>query len=180
MANAIEIKEQVIHPRPSFLELTPKTIRLDRGNEIFPISNITKFGKYKVNEPKFPIYFIVIAIVIAIVVGIALFFLNNNLIKLAGIISILFAVFCIWKRMRPGTYAFGFETCSGTSRYLYTENTAFIDRIIRRVSKYIESEQSAGVVINIDDHSINTGNIAADGSVHIETGNIVAGGSEHI
>lgn len=151
--------EQPVEPKPSFLTLTPRTIQLGHGSEIFQLKNLTRIGKYKVLEKQFPLF----AIAVLGIVGLGLITVSGTVPTLLGLLVLAAAGYGIWSRMRPKTYAFGFETNSGTVRYLYAKDDAFIGQIVSKVTQYIETEQSSGVVINVEDRSIkNTGYIGGN------------------
>ena len=142
--------EQSTDPNPTFLTLSPKTIRLGHGSEVFPIKNLTRIGKYKVLEKRFPL---LLVIVLSIAGGVSFYSLTNEGMVFGGILLAI-AAYGIWKRMQPKTFAFGFETNSGTVRYLYVKDEGFVAKIVDTVTKYIEFDQSSGVVINVEDRSI--------------------------
>lgn len=142
--------EQLAEPEPSFLTLTPRTIRLGHGSEVFQLSNVTRIGKYKVLEKQFP----ALIIAIALIAGLAFLVTTGAVSKLVGVALLLVAGYGLWSRMQPKTFAFGIEASSGTTRYLYTKDEAFIGKMVEVVTKYMEAEQSGGVTINIQDRSI--------------------------
>lgn len=157
--------EQPSEKAPSLLTLTPNTIQLGDKSEIFQLKNVTRVGKYKVLENKFSLALIVILGL----GGLGCLVSGVGGIMVVGLILLAIAGFGVWNRMKPGTFAFGFESNSGTTRYLHTKDEKFIDDIIEIVLRYIESEQNAAVQINIDNHSVtNLGYIGA-----VNTGNQV-------
>jgi hypothetical protein len=143
--------EQPAEPKPSFLTLTPRTIQLGHGSEIYQLKNITRIGKYKVLEKQFPI----IGIALLALVGLAAVIVSGTGPTIFGLLLLLGAGYGIWSRMQPRTYAFGIEANSGTIRYLYAKDHAFIEEIVKTVTQYIETDQSTGMIINIEDRSIN-------------------------
>lgn len=156
--------EQPVEPKPSFLTLTPRTIQLGHGSEVFQLRNLTRIGKYKVLEKRFPILGIVFLAIIGLaIIGLGALIASGIGPTFFGILILFIAGYGIWSRIQPGTYAFGFETNSGTVRYLYAKDHDFIEKIVDVVTQYIESEQSGGMVINIEDRSIkNTGVIGGN------------------
>lgn len=164
LSNAFnESSEQSTDPHPTFLTLTPKTIRLGYGSEVFPLRNITRIGKYKVLEAKFPL-FLVIVLALAGLGSLVTFSVPGLLF------AVLFlggAGYGFWQRMQPKTFAFGFETNAGSIRHLHVQDEAFVTKVVEVVTSYIESEQEAGLVINVEDRSIkNVGFIGG----HVQTG----------
>lgn len=151
--------EQPVDPHPRFFTITPKTIRLSGGSEIFPLRNVTRVGKYKIAEKQFP----VIAIIFFAGISISGFLIQESAGMAAGVIFAFAAIYGIIKRMKPKTFAFGFECASGASRYLTTTDEKFIDKILLIVSQYMESDQEATLQINVQDRSItNLGTIVGD------------------
>jgi hypothetical protein len=157
--------EQSVDPAPKFLTITPKTLQLGHGSEIFQIKNLTRVGKYKVIESKFPI----ILIIIVAMAGLGALVSMSKVGFIFGLLLLAIAAYGVWSRTQPGTFAFGFECNSGATRYLHTKDEQFIDKIVNIVSSYIEAEQTASVQINIEDRSVtNTGII---NGATIDTGN---------
>ena len=134
-------EEELVDPSPSFFTLTPRTIRLGHGNEVFPLSNIARVGKYKVTKWQFPLLFIVVAVIF----GFGFLLAPGTLLKLLSVIPFAVAAYGIWHRSQPKTFAFGFESNSGTTRFLYTTDENFISQIIEKVTNYIESDQSSEI-----------------------------------
>lgn len=159
---------QQVEPHPTFLTLSPRTIRLGHGSEIFPIHNLTRIGKYKVLEARFPLIgIILLGIIGSTLLAVSAFYSSIPGAAL-GAFLLVCAAFGLWHRMRPKTFAFGFETNAGSVRYLYVKDEQFVGRIVEIVGKYIESEQNTGVIINVEDRSIN--NVGSIGG-NAQTGN---------
>nr|VFK44049.1 MAG: hypothetical protein BECKSD772F_GA0070984_11651 [Candidatus Kentron sp. SD]VFK49859.1 MAG: hypothetical protein BECKSD772E_GA0070983_12611 [Candidatus Kentron sp. SD] len=161
--------EKPVEEEPSLLTITPRTIHLGYGSEVFQIKNLTRIGKYKIFKKQFPIRLIIILGFVGFIFlilswlvmlqGAGLFFSFGSLfLSIAG--------YGVWKRMGLPRHAFCFETNSGTVRYIYVKSSKhnyFIDEIVRAVTRYIESEQTSSMVINIEDRSItNTGIIGGN------------------
>lgn len=151
--------EQSVESEPTFFTVTPNTIRVGHGSEIFQIKNITRIGKYKIAENKFPL----ILIIICLLAGLGSLATQSGVGVFFGICLLAVAGFGLWSRSRPGTYAFGFECNSGAARYFHTKDEKFIEEIVGVVSQYIESEQAASLQINVVDRSVvNTGIIGGN------------------
>ena len=142
--------------KPTYFTVTPAAIRVGYGSEIFQLRNITRIGKYKVKSNKFG------ALLGTILVGgPGLLWFGSALVShagggsaLGGLVLLGIGGIFLWNFLKPGLFAFGFECNSGASRYFYTTDETFIDKIVQTVSEYMESKQKAGKIINIEQHTI--------------------------
>jgi hypothetical protein len=150
--------EKPAEEQPSFLTLTPHTIRFGHGSEVFQLRNLSRIGKYRVVETKVPLG----AIAVSVVAGFALLLIGGAIPSLLGLGFLAGSGYGIWTWIQPRAYAFGLETDSGTTRYLKVRDEGFIDDIVNKVTEYMETKQTDGWVINIEDRSIhNTGEIGS-------------------
>lgn len=163
--------EKSVEPHPTLLTLTPRTIQLGHGSEIFPISNLTRFGKYKVSESKTPLSVILVCFLIglgALILGVQ----SPSLIGvIIGVIFLLVSAYGIHNRTRASTFAFGFETSSGATRYLYTKKADAIDKFLTTLTDYIESDQNGKIEFNFRDGSVHNygvigGNVTTGDLLH--------------
>lgn len=156
IASMLGSNAQLTDPSPSFITLTPATIVLGHGSEVFQLSNITRVGKYRHKSRNG------FLLVIAILTGLgalgcfqtAMTSFHSNGAAGFGVFLLIISALMFWLFMRPGLFAFGFECSSGSSRYIVTPDAKFIDKIVETVSEYMENKQSFGTQINIDNRTI--------------------------
>lgn len=163
LASMLGSNTQLTDPTPSFITLTPATIVLGHGSEVFQLCNITRIGKYRHKSKNG--FLLVIAILAGLgalgAFQVAVSSFRSNGAAGVGVFLLIISALMFWMFTRPGLFAFGFECSSGAARYVFTPDEKFIDDIVKVVSSYMEDKKSIGVQINIHNRTITQSQINA-------------------
>lgn len=110
-------------------------IYFESGALVYPFSNVTRFGSYRVNKNPAPI----IIAGVAGLFGLSLLLSGSLTLAVVGVALALGAAWFIRKELKSKKYAFGIKTSSGEERYIISTSGKSIQKVIDTVAAVIEA-----------------------------------------
>lgn len=159
------VAERSADPRPEQFTISSHAVLLGRGNELFPLRNITRVGKYYLKW-EFPIIVIIGLILLGLILlQFGPISIIGGQFTTYGVLMLVLAAFGVWQRKQPGTPVFGFECASGEVRYIRAKDERFIDEALGAVTKFLESGEKATYHFDFRDNSVTNIGGAISGTV---------------